>query len=626
MWIARCPDEQRDGGFAPAVREQPIEPEAFPKRQRKTAPEFDKPPLRGILNSEFQKEPVMTEWFSRQHIFQLTFGSIALIYLILFFSLPPDSIWISDEGNRIMSVQAYALTGDKALPDPLAGIDRIPPGIRAYPEPYFIRRSGQWRSAYQLFFPRLAAWVYSAFGRSGVWFIAAAGGLATVLGAGLIARKLLKDDRAASLVMALCAFASPVCFYSGTMLETTCASAFAVFSVLLLLELPDEKRWIGPAAGVLVGISILFREEGFIFAAGTVLALLIERRSWKQWLGYGIGAALAVSPLLIYNYLDSGSIFGMHHLVYSRLAAAAGSPLVNQLKNYSFYLFLLCLPFWGQLNLVVPWVLLGGTALQLLPKGRNVIEGIYFSVAIVSCGASLWCTLMTSHGGVFIYQSLLDHLPLFALFLFALPVLLRSGRGDVRILTVISLTAVFLTPALLNHNQPGVFWGGRHFLNAVPLLCVLSAGLLTSAIPLSRLARTAGWILAVLSLAAGLSGYGVLSAKRNFTAGYVRELAKPEYQVILTDLVWMPEELAWIHREKCILLLTEKDSLDQARPFLRSLGIRKFHLLLGRNFRRITNESVQRTIDETEFRPGRYFRHELFGKFECQLFECTFKQ
>ena len=216
----------------------------------------------------------MTEWFSRQNIFQLTFGAVALAYLILFFSLPQDSIWISDEGNRIMSVQAYALTGDKVLPDPLEWIDRIPPGIRAYPKPYFIQKNGQWRSAYQLFFPRLAAWVYSAFGRGGVWFIAAAGGLATVLGAGLIARKLLNDDRTASLVMMLCAFASPVCFYSGTMLETTCASAFAVFSVLLLLDFPDEKRWAGLTAGVLAGISILFREEGFVFAAGTVLALV----------------------------------------------------------------------------------------------------------------------------------------------------------------------------------------------------------------------------------------------------------------------------------------------------------------------------------------------------------------
>ena len=90
---------------------------------------------------------------------------------------------------------------------------------------------------------------------------------------------------------------------------------------------------------------------------------------------------------------------------------------------------------------------------------------------------------------------------------------------------MISLTAVVLTPALLNHNQPGMFWGGRHFLNAVPLLCVLSAGLLTSVLPLSRLARTGGWILAVLSLAADLSGYGVLRAKRNFSAEYVRVIS-----------------------------------------------------------------------------------------------------
>ena len=96
--------------------------------------------------------------------------------------------------------------------------------------------------------------------------------------------------------------------------------------------------------------------------------------------------------------------------------------------------------------------------------------------------------------------------------------------------------------------------------------------------------------------------------------------------MILTDMYWMPEELAWIHREKCVLMMLNADSLDQARPFLRANGIPKFHLLLGRNYRKITNESLRRTIDECDFKPGAHFSHPMFGFFECQLFECKFRK
>ena len=567
--------------------------------------------------------------FLKRHLFGLTFGLIALAYLILFARLPMDSIWISDEGNRILSMQSYALNGDKTLPDPLAGISEIPPGLRAYPKPYFIQKDGAWRSAYQLLYPWVASWFYLLLGNFGVQLIAVLGGLLTALFAGLLARNLLADDRRACLVMGLCAFGTPVLFYSGTFLETTCASAAALAALYVYFRPGGEKRESLRmlACGLLTGISILFREEGYIFAAGFGLAILLYAFSWKRAILFGTGAALAVIPLLIYNYLDSGSIFGMHHAVYSGLSHAADSPVIHKMKDYSFYLFLLCLPFWGQLNLYLPWLMLAGPALPLIrmPKLRQAAEGLYLAAALSCCGASLWCCLNTEHGGVFIFQSLLDHVPLFALILLSMVELLRDPRREIRFLTVVALAGCFLPPMLLNHGQPGMFWGGRHFLNVVPVLVLLSVYLLTISNRVTRTVRAGGWLLLVLSVAANLAGYGVLSVKRNFSAGYVREIAKPEYQVVLTDMFFMPEELAWISRGKCVLLLTEENSLDQARDFLRKNGVGRFHLLLGGQYRKISSESLRRTMAETELKPGRLFRHPMLGFFDCQLAECTFK-
>ena len=567
--------------------------------------------------------------FLKRHLFVLTFCVTALVYLVLAARLPMDSIWISDEGNRILSMQSYALNGNKALPDPLAGISGIPPGVRAYPKPYFIQKDGKWRSAYQLLYPWLASWFYLLLGNFGVQLVAVLGGLLTVLFAGLLTRDLLADDSRACLVMGVCAFGTPVLFYSGTFLETTCASAAALAALYVYFHPGSGKR--EPLrlllCGLLTGISILFREEGYVFAAGFGLAILLYAFSWKRAVLFGAGAALAVIPLLAYNYLDSGSVFGMHHAVYSGLSHAADSLVIHKMKDYSFYLFLLCLPFWGQLNLYLPWLMLAGPAVPLIPKPglRQAAESFYLAAALACCGASLWCCLNTEHGGVFIFQSLLDHVPLFALILLSTVLLLRDPRREIRFLTVVVLTGCFLPPMLLNHGQPGMFWGGRHFLNVVPVLVILSVYLLTVSGCLTRPVRAGGWLLLALGVLTNLGGYGVLSVKRNFSAEYVREIAKPEYQVVLTDMFFMPEELAWISRGKCVLVLTEKDSLDQARELLRKNGIGRFHLLLGGQYRKISNESLRRTMAETELKPGRHFKHPMLGFFECQLAECTFK-
>lgn len=560
----------------------------------------------------------------KKNIFALTFGLIALCYLILFAALPAESIWISDEGNRIMSVQAYALTGSRTLPDPLEGISGIPDGIRAYPQPYFIHPGGKWRSAYQLFFPWMASHIYTAFGRPGVLAIAAVAGLLTILTTGLLARKLFSDDRKAAAVMGLCAFGTPVLFYSGTFLETTSAALFAALALLVFLTAMNREHHLPQMllCGLLTGISILFREEGFVFAAGFGLAILCCYFSWKRLLAFGAGAAVMVLPLLIYNYLDSGSIFGMHSTVYSGLPKPAGNLLVNKLTDYSFYLFLLCLPFAKKLNLVLPWILLAGVFTGFLPKFRNAALAVLSAAVLLFCGASTYCNMATEHGGVFIYQSLLDHVPLFALCLLNGVWLFRQERRDIRFLAIVALTGIAVPPLLLNYDQPGMFWGGRHFLNIVPVLCLLSVFILSHL--KSRLLKGLALGICLVSLAANLCGYAALSAKRNFSAQYVREIAKPEYQVILTDIFWMPEELAWLHRDKCILLLTGPDSLDQARVFLRANGIRKFHLLLAKRSRKITNESIRRTISETQFQPGPHYTSALLSFFEVQLFECSF--
>ncbi len=558
-------------------------------------------------------------------VFTLTFAGIALVYALLFLTLPQESIWISDEGNRILSVQAYSTNASKYLPDPFEGVTGVPPGIRAYPKPYFVQENGHWRSAYQLFFPYVASFVYTIFGRPGIAATAMVAGLLSIWMAGLLARKLFADDFRATAVMLLCAFCTPILFYSGTFLETTWAVFFAMLCTGLFFSALEKRHetLIVFGSGLSAGISILFREEGFLFAFGMFAAMVLYYFSWKRIIAFCAGAACFVFPLFIYNFMDSGSIFGMHSLVYSQLEKPELNRFVAKLIDYSFYLVLLCLPF-QPLNLVLPAVLLAGIFVCKLKRFRLPAEIMVYGFVVLCCAAGVVCNLVMEHGGVFIYQSLLDHVPLFALCLFAAFPLFSSAKKEFRFLALVSALCIFPAPMMLNQYVLGMFWGGRHFLDIVPFLCILSVWILSLA-SVEKTLKIAGYALIAISLAANLSGYGVLRMKKNYSAEIVRELAKPECKVIATDVFWLPEELAWISRDKCIFLMREPDSLEQARKLLADNGIREFTLILGSKSRVLSNESIARAARKMEIVPGRRFHNDRLGFFEIQVFRCSIR-
>jgi hypothetical protein len=568
---------------------------------------------------------------NRKHAFTICFSAICVIYLILFSLLPAESIWISDEGNRLMSVQAYAASGEKFLPDPFSGIEDLPSGVRAYPKPYFVQEQGQWRSAYALIFPYICSFVYLIGSWKMLFLVPVIAGLLTVLFTGVLARILLKEEYKAVLCMILCALGTPVLFYSGTFLESTCASAFAMAGLyVFMLSLEKERLfreeflW-NMASGLLLGISCLFREESFLFAFGMGTGLLLFYFRWSRLAGMGLGGMIPVLALFLYNYADSGSVFGMHSCVYDSLSRPEGNKLVLCLKDYSFYLFLLCLPVFKIWNVFFPWIFPAAIGGSFFRKIRSGVLCVTLLLTLISCIFSNYWNLTTPHGGVFIYQSLLEHLPLFGSILVCSAVLFRCGSDRaVRFLLYISAVCVFLPVLGLNFAQPGMFWGGRHFLNIIPVLCILCFVILSGDL-FGKGVKILTILLMILSVAVNLAGYGVLKSKKEYSASYVRALADPELKVILTDVFFFPEEIAFLNRKKSVILLTEKDSLEQILPLLETCGIKSFHLVLGKESRRLSNESIRRAAAKLHIEAGEFFPSSRFSFFQIQIFRCTLR-
>lgn len=563
----------------------------------------------------------------RKRTFLPAFAVIAVLYLILFaVILPRDSVWISDEGNRVNAVRSYAETGKPYLPDPLAGLRQVPEeGLRAYPPPYFVQnREGKWRSAYTAFFPWTASFPYRAAGQLGLILIPIAGGLLSILLAGEIAKNLGMNDRRASCVMLLCAFGTPFLFYSGVILEPTTAAFFATLGIWLALKGADSRKELLFlfCAGIACGVSTLFREEGFILTAAVMLALAVTRFSWKRAAAFAVGALLVLVPLLIFNYADSGSIFGMHAAVYSELGTVRRNPfLIAKLRDYSMYLTLLCMPL-PVLNSLPAILLVAGGIFCSFRKTARYAEVIFYPLIVLACLFSTIYNLAANDSGRFIHQSLLDHLPLIAACIFSLPLLFRNNDRNVRFLAWSTAAVILATPLFLNEEHVGIFWGGRHFMTVIPAICVLTVHLLAS----NRLSRATKYgVCALISaaVAANAAGYGFLLCKKRFSAELVKALDKPEIQTIVTDVFWLPEELAWLPRDKRVIFMTGSNSIERAAALFRANGITEFHPVLGLYFRVLSNESVARVFETNRTLPGKLFRNDRLKMFTLQIFHVS---
>ena len=114
---------------------------------------------------------------------------IAAVYLLLPGRLiRTDGIWINDEGNRMLQIEALARHGG-AVRDPLSGMEETMPGLASYaPDGFFIRdpRSGCVFSAYSPVFASVCVPFWKAGGFPAV--------RAAVIGFALLSVFLCTDD------------------------------------------------------------------------------------------------------------------------------------------------------------------------------------------------------------------------------------------------------------------------------------------------------------------------------------------------------------------------------------------------------------------------------------------------
>lgn len=466
--------------------------------------------------------------------------AVAAVLIAYRAALPQRVFWISDAGNKFLLAQNFVAGGFRhvAVGYPAADLD---PAFRWFPAAagHFVRSGGAFFSIVSPAFPFAAA-----------PFPPALLPLIAGIGIAMLIPPLLraaKSDVDPALAIIATALATPIAFYSLDFWEHTTATFFATAAVVLLL------RGSPLLAGVAAGVSIVFREEGYVFAAAVLLTMF----AWR----FVAGLAAVVIPWWIAQFAIYGNPFGLH-LASHAAAGTAGS--IG--RNVAYFLFqfherpavalLLAAPFVTAIVIGALREVRGRTA---VPIACGVASAIGIALLIADRDPIL-NTIPTQ--GLFLF------LPFVSLFL----VRWRDAWSR-EPLARIAIIYIVLMPLVLRANWSGVVWGPRYFLTIVPLLVVLSLqrGRLTPA-------------LVAVSIALEVFGLVLLHRKLEATAGLASALrAAP--QVVISDVYWLPEEMGALYFEKKMLQPTDDRELVIALNTLRAHGVRDVAVVLSPRYR-----------------------------------------
>lgn len=497
------------------------------------------------------------------------FAAVFLWFLIAWQGsiITGNGIWVNDEGNRMLAIEAFAETNGYVR-DPIPGINGV--GVNSYcPQSYFVRspENGRIISAYPEYFPRMMAYLYKIGGFPLIRCAVLLAGLLCVFIIWQIAAALQLSIGQQCLTIAVAALGTPLLFYSMTMFELSMTAAIIALSVLPLLELFQGKNAVSVKrircagyAGFLVGISLFLREEGYVIALATVLALTFCRVKWQYILTYASAFIIPMIILWLINHRQCGDIFGLHNLVYQSFAGESAFSLKE--KWDTIYYFLVQPNMSGIAAIIIGIICIAAPFAGFLPDknkfatAKNVLLILLGLIAMVN----LWALYPCNIRDVLSYQSLCGT----ALFVL-LPCLFfrdfrSAGKHRIFFLWLLAALSIGGITLCLKFQNRGIFFGPRHYLILIPLMAVPAMALFQMEFSKdSRLRKGVFLLILFCAAASQLTGLKLLLEKKKLSNNVVSFCTELDAPLIITDVFFVPEELAGIPRSTQVLFLNGQE-------------------------------------------------------------------
>jgi hypothetical protein len=551
----------------------------------------------------------------RTYLAVLLIMAICLIYALLTALMPRDVFWITDGGNKFITMENIIRDRTDAISYPASDID-AEFKFFPYSDFHFVRHKDNIYSIFPPYFSAFASFFYRAAGYWGLYLISILStGIVLLLTLRIIQRLKLPDKCLLSLpALGLC---TPFFFYSLTFWEMTLTAMLTTTAVLMIVRCPEKRAAMHEflLAGLMLGSAIILREDIYVLAAALVAAMFILKYKKINIAMTCLGTMVIVMSLWSIQYAKYGHILGLHGSKYyaHNLDGTENNIicfLLKQLNGYYTYL----LKFnsgdfadnWYYFLLAAPFVLAVFAGIMYKnPAGRTTATFVIMLLTVISSAiltVMLWNNSQPVLNTIFTV-GLLTSSPLLT------PLLLSMRSffsGRLRRIKLILLTAVIycvVIAPMLTQSDLGIIWGPRHFIYLFPLLaplCIYAMIKLFYRTENRRLALKIaglGILLFSISLLIQVKGIANLFLMKNNVAMMNNHLENAN-EVIVSDIFWLATENSRLFYNKKFMQVNSGQELEKFIELMRRSNVRTFTLALAKNgnYRRITNDDIKRLL------------------------------
>ncbi len=566
-----------------------------------------------------------------------------VVYCLLLYFLPKDVFWITDGGNRYIQVQNLVQNGTPALIYPAEDLDPD----RAY-FPYsghhFHRLGNQIHSFYPFYFPLLSVPFYKLFNAAGLYIIPMVAAIVCLILTYLIIQEL-KVPNLGWLSIPILAFCTPLFFYALTFWEHTLVMALVAGAFLLILRYicnSQSSLFSLILAGVLLGVSTFFREEGYVLLAAIVIGMCFSLgRGFKQKRAIGviiIGWLLVMVPVWLWQQHLYGNLLGIHSVVYNSLMARGGSGLsdvlLGKLTNFFVYLFKFHEKISVNLLLGIPLMLpvvvgLGfgdykdKLNLKIVILGISGIAATLLMVLLFTNQSPVLNTLNT--------QALISCTPFLLLIALVFRALIFHPHPGLRFLWTMSLIYIAGSCLLLNQSDMGIIWGPRHFLYLYPILVPLSLYSFRKILDAcsgtvkGKIFIASATLLFVVSFLIQLHSIETLFLKKAYFEKIAAVVAETEGEVVLTDIYWLPEELARLYFSKKLMQVKSDRDLLEFVELMQEKKIPSFTYIRGRYSQVRSRTTFKKLEKKMDIEISNHFKARKLEFMELRILNCKFR-
>lgn len=472
-----------------------------------------------------------------KHSTLIYFAILASVLGVFVYILPPLPVWITDNGNKYIIMRNYAEHRTLKLQHP-------EPQLAPTGGFHIQHHENSLRSFYPETYPVLCSFFYKFAGGRAASLPAVAG---TLICAFLV---YLWSKR--KLLAAVTVFCTPLLFYSFVLWEMTLSCAAVTGALYLILR--KRRAFTG---ALLLGLSLCLREEAYFAAASCVFALLVFKQ-YRAALLAAAGTAAGMLPVWIWNYIEFGSILGLHGKIY--LSGTGSQSFAGIIWNY-FHHLLRGEPTGRHLEILYTIV---PAALMLFAscKRKTRLRGIAIVFAIA--GAAVLLFRFVRLDGVSYAAAcstgVFAALPVGWFFLADLRNSLTRQAKIYRIMALFCAVYILTVPAVLTRGDIGLIWSARHFMVLLPCLMILSAKSVKN-IDVPNFRKVLPAAVAVTACVQQLAGINALYNVSTECAELEQTIRKMNTPVVASDVFYLPEMTPRLWFERVMLDISKCENI-----------------------------------------------------------------